>query len=461
MPFSSSLPPPPLPSSPSFPSSPSSSLSPPPPPSLTPWSQFPPQVQRIGPDGITLLGAPLGTDAFCNHFVASRVLKIRSVLNCLPSLEDPQIELHLLRSCFSFPKLCYSLRTCPSFKLQASLKEFDFLVNEALISIVGQTLSAAEFQQANLPTYKAGIGLRSAEWSADAAFVASVLETADLREAMLGRVLAPPGMALAKAALSERLADSPVDLDTLLSAPPAEQADRSHGLSSPSPGEVPAPSAPPPSSKHIQHTLLQPLDELSFSSLFDSQPIRSRARLQAASRRGASGWLHILPIKALGYRLAPRVVRAALRYRLGVRIFASSASSLCPLCTVKPALLDPWGDHAVICPCTGKRIAKHNRLRDVLYRFAVKGSLSPAKEVRLDSMRTVPGDIYFPMWSRNRGKAFDVMITSPLQPKLGPFGGQEKSYCGPVFTLAIPCCGVSGQSSAKAVFHEQRKSSVS
>ena len=174
---------------------------------------------------------------------------------------------------------------------------------------------------------------------------------------------------------------------------------------------------PPPSARHIQHTLLHPLDELSFRSLLESQPIRSRARLQAASRRGASGWLHILPIKALGYRLAPRVVRAALRYRLGVRIFASADSSLCPLCKVKPALLDPWGDHAVICPCTGKRIAKHNRLRDVLFRFAVKGTLSPAKEVRLDSSRTVPGDIYFPMWSRNRGMAFDVMITSPLQSK--------------------------------------------
>ena len=47
----------------------------------------------------------------------------------------------------------------------------------------------------------------------------------------------------------------------------------------------------------------------------------------------------------------------------------------------------------------------------------MKGSLSPAKEVRLDSSRTVPGDIYFPLWSRNRGKAFDVMITSSLQSK--------------------------------------------
>jgi hypothetical protein len=156
---------------------------------------------------------------------------------------------------------------------------------------VGQTLSAAEFQQANLPTYKAGIGLRSAGWSADAAFVASVLETADLRQAMLGRVLVPPGMALARAELTERLADSPVDLDTLLSAPPTEPADRSHGLSSPSPGEVPAPAAAPPSGRHIQHTLLQPLDELSFRSLLETQPIRSRARLQATSRRGASDWL--------------------------------------------------------------------------------------------------------------------------------------------------------------------------
>ena len=100
-----------------------------------------------------------------------------------------------------------------------------------------------------------------------------------------------------------------------------------------------------------------------------------------------------------------------------MRIFASSASSLCPLCKVKPALVDPWGDHAVVCPCTGKRIAKHNRLRDVLFRFAVKASLSPAKEVRLNSSRTVPGDIFFPMWSRNRDRAFDVMITSPLQSK--------------------------------------------
>ena len=58
------------------------------------------------------------------------------------------------------------------------------------------------------------------------------------------------------------------------------------------------------------------------------------------------------------------------------------------------------------------RIGKHNHLRDVLFRFGHDGTMSPAKEYRLDSVRTAPGDVYFPMWSHCRGKAFDVMITS-------------------------------------------------
>ena len=61
--------------------------------------------------GVDLLGSPI----FGSHedFVKWKVKSIHDMQSHLLDIDDPQVDLHLLRSCFSLCKLNYLLRTVP------------------------------------------------------------------------------------------------------------------------------------------------------------------------------------------------------------------------------------------------------------------------------------------------------------------------------------------------------------
>ena len=59
--------------------------------------------------GVPLLGGPVGSPTFCQQTVKERVTTLTDMLNALSTLDDSQVEYHLLRSCFGFPKF-----TCTS-----------------------------------------------------------------------------------------------------------------------------------------------------------------------------------------------------------------------------------------------------------------------------------------------------------------------------------------------------------
>ena len=61
--------------------------------------------------GFKLLGAPLGTEEFQANILEERLVSIRHLLDSLHLLYDPHMEYQLLKSCFSFPKVAFSLRT--------------------------------------------------------------------------------------------------------------------------------------------------------------------------------------------------------------------------------------------------------------------------------------------------------------------------------------------------------------
>ena len=52
----------------------------------------------IDRDGFVLLGAPVGSTAFCSSQAYKRVEKIQSALDLLPELDDSQMEYVLLHS---------------------------------------------------------------------------------------------------------------------------------------------------------------------------------------------------------------------------------------------------------------------------------------------------------------------------------------------------------------------------
>ena len=163
-----------------------------------------------------------------------------------------------------------------------------------------------------------------------------------------------------------------------------------------------------------QEAFQEKLDKATYNAFFSSLPdSREQARLQSLSLPYAGAWLTAVPIKGLGLHLLPADFQAAVRYRLGLPVFASARR--CPACP--SGILDVLGDHAVACGGSGGRISRHDRLRDIIFNATSAASLAPIKEQRnlIPGERSKPGDIFIPTWSAGRPAAFDVTVTSPLQ----------------------------------------------
>ena len=90
----------------------------------------------------------------------------------------------------------------------------------------------------------------------------------------------------------------------------------------------------------------------------------------------------------------------------------------CPHCPDHQ--LDPLGHHALTCQRGGDAVLRHNSLRDVVARFCHRARLGGQLEVgggtEADGSRSRPADYLVPNWSTGKPAAFDITVTSPLNP---------------------------------------------
>jgi hypothetical protein len=112
--------------------------------------------------------------------------------------------------------------------------------------------------------------------------------------------------------------------------------------------------------------------------------------------------------------MEPRVYLTCARRLLGLPVFSSPVP--CPLCK---QTMDVYGDHALCCKKSGDLITRHNRVRNLIFKFADVGLLSPEMEKLgilgpTDRSRRRPGDISFKSWAPNRGLAIDVAVICPV-----------------------------------------------
>ncbi len=113
----------------------------------------------VAHDSFTLLGAPIGPPSFCNQFVLDNVQKIFEFAPLLPSLHDSQMAITLLRSCWSFSRMSYLLRTIPpSFILEAS-SMFDSRLREVFEDVIGCPVPSWSWLKATLPCSMGGLNL--------------------------------------------------------------------------------------------------------------------------------------------------------------------------------------------------------------------------------------------------------------------------------------------------------------
>jgi hypothetical protein len=141
--------------------------------------------------------------------------------------------------------------------------------------------------------------------------------------------------------------------------------------------------------------------------------VRDQARMASLGLPHAGDWLNALPSPSLGLHLRPEEFVTAARLRLGAPVFQTAGP--CPACQEHS---DAEGDHALCCAYQGERIARHNHLRDTLYKTAVSAALGPTREGRflLPGNDRRPADLLIPHWTGGRDSALDVTVTHPLRP---------------------------------------------
>ena len=114
------------------------------------FPNLPTDIKRV--KSLELLGSPLwGDDIFFNDFLSSRMDKVALTQEKLSLLDDPQVELHLLRSCLSSCKIIHLLRTVPFTILKPFLLQFDHNLHSCLGRIIQCSLFDTSWRQASLP----------------------------------------------------------------------------------------------------------------------------------------------------------------------------------------------------------------------------------------------------------------------------------------------------------------------
>ena len=311
--------------------------------------------------------------------------KIREITGLLPRIEDPHCEFVLLRSCLALPKVMFLLRALDTTPCADLLEEFDSITREALSNILGPPVSDLQWEQAKLPVSMGGAGLRAALDHAPVAYASSYLAAQPLVRNLLGRREED-----APAALPQPLLDC-------ITARQGEEAttESLEGLT--------------------QKMASQAIDLNNQSMLLNHYKAegctREIVRMASLGLPHSGDWLSVVPCPALGLYLRGPEFLVSLKYRLGVPVFLAEAP--CPACQ-RPS--DIMGDHALGCARHGKRIARHNLLRDVLFESAAAASLGPVREGRylLPGTSARPADILIPRWCGGKDAALDVTVTSPL-----------------------------------------------
>ena len=342
-------------------------------------------VPRVREDGITLLGAPLGSEDFVARALQEKVNKVQRITSLLPDLQDPHTEFCLLRSCLSLPKLMFTLRTVDTSPHQQLLTQFDQLTREALTRILGAPLNDLQWDQAKLPVSLGGMGLRAADDHGAAAYSTSFLQSQPLVGQLLGvtDTEEPPPL-------------SPTVLATLsLKLGEETTADTLTGLT-----------------QKMVGTKVDLANQTLLSTKTMGAGEREVARMASVSLPQAGGWLNCPPLPALGLHLRGPEFVIAVKFRLGMQVYDSAGN--CPACG---RLSDVMGDHGMVCGTGGERIARHNALRDALHDTAAAAGLAPQKEGRalLPGNDRRPADIFLPHWAGGRDAALDVTVIHPLQ----------------------------------------------
>ena len=262
--------------------------------------------------------------------------------------------------------------------LLSHLSDFDNQLCCSLSRVVHHSLSDLTWQQATLPMWLGGLGIRQASDMVYAAYLGSC---SDFKDLVLGIQRDSDFMLVGEAAAQQNMIGL---LPSTFSFSPASQTD-----------------------------LQLHLDEHFYSEVLLQQSIRDRARLLALSDSSglACAWLQVIPCLQIGLAIPPAEFVVALRLWLGIPVFSNTDSPLC----VCGQMIDHFGDHLMGCGHGPLCIRQHNALSDLIYYTPLEDNSDVCKEQKVSGESAAkPGDIFHLDFCNGHPIYFNVSVRSTL-----------------------------------------------
>ena len=122
--------------------------------------------------GFEILGVPVGDEAFVTSYIDTEVMKkVQEKIAAIEQIDNLHVRYCLLRSSVAFGPLVHILRGVDPRLTKPGAARLDKAVRRAFARLLGgDDIAERAWTQATLPTSGGGLGFRSAEHHADAAF---------------------------------------------------------------------------------------------------------------------------------------------------------------------------------------------------------------------------------------------------------------------------------------------------
>lgn len=350
----------------------------------TQLSILPPTMLRCS-HGMSILGSAIGSAHYINTQVQHRVDKISQYIAATDLVTNLHLKFILVRSCVGLPKFSYVLRTTHPDTIASAIKNFDNLLFHVAQSLVGNTpIGQSEYTRMSLPIHYGGCGLTQANTISPCAYSASRIQSLPLQLQLLH--ISNP---IESSFLFQHYRDYHDSYQTIF--PSKHQLTFQSLRTSRNPQQL------------LQRKLYDHTSELLFSQILDH---RSKCLIRCCSWMSGL-WLNVLPNSGFGFELPDADFRCAIRYRLGIPLYA--APSTCPDCK---GLLDTFGDHTIICGQSGDIHTRHESLKRVLRDAATYAHLQiphyePVGLIPSDP-QVRPADLFFPHYLQNKDLCVDV-----------------------------------------------------
>ncbi len=353
---------------------------------------FPANIKRKLDGNFDLLGAPIGDcDHCCSYLREKRLLPAQAKLAELRELGDAHAAYKILSACLGSCKMMYAMRTTRPEWASSVMQDFDSIIRETLESTLGSAIDDESWRQAQLSTSSGGLGLRSADAHATAAFLASSTCSAELCQKI------DPGFTWNESGLGT--------------------VARQYNASVPATKWVAVDQQPSEGEGGLkQSDLSEALEDAQFASLKAQGSTEDKARLEAAAAAHAGAWLNAPATRAAGLRLTTAEFAVAALLRIGGRIL--SRERWCPKCDQQ---LTQRAHHAVRCRAGGDITVRHNSLRDeCFFRCGAAGFEAERETTGLlrEATRRRPGDVVIQSCPGMGAIALDFAVTCPLQATL-------------------------------------------